>query len=121
VLSKQIHITDGSVSALAGSRDNTAWLQFTAPIQPGNSGGPLVDLAGSLVGVNSKSLNPELFEAQNVNFAIKTSAVITFLDSTRAQYHTVKSGAALAKTEVAAATARATVKLICEPSAAPSS
>jgi S1-C subfamily serine protease len=121
VLSKQIHITDGAVSALAGGFDNTAWLQFTAPIQPGNSGGPLVDLSGNLVGVNSNSLNPELFNAQNVNFAVKTSTVITFLDTTRTQYHTATSDVLLAKTEVAAKTAVATVKLICEPSPAPSS
>lgn len=116
-LSAQIHITDGSVSSLAGYKDDTRELQFTAPIQPGNSGGPLVDLAGNLVGVNSATIEV----AQNVNFAIKAATVITFLDSARAPYHTATSGASLAKTEVAASTARATVKLICDPSTASSS
>jgi S1-C subfamily serine protease len=118
-LSQQIHITDGAISALAGVRDDTRMVQFTAPIHPGNSGGPLVDLAGNLVGVNTSGFDASF--AQNVNFAVKTATLVTFLDVAKGEYRAVTSGASLAKTEVAANTARATVKLICDPSAAPSS
>ena len=118
LLSSQIHITDGSISSLAGIGDNTTVLQFTAPIQNGNSGGPLVDLGANLVGVNSAGLNPRI-QSQNVNFAVKTSAVITFLDSIGAEYRTITSRPTLAKTEVAAIVSRATVQLLCRRSAKP--
>jgi S1-C subfamily serine protease len=114
ILSSQIHVTDGSVSSLAGARDDTRMIQITAPIQRGNSGGPLVDAAGNLVGVNTAGFDASV--AQNVNFAVKTSLVATFLDSARVQYTTTSSVGTLPKTEIAARTARATVKLICDPS-----
>jgi Trypsin-like peptidase domain len=46
-------VTTGAVSALAGLRDDTRYLQLTAPVQPGNSGGPLLDLSGNVVGIVS--------------------------------------------------------------------
>ena len=89
--------TTGNVSALAGLNDDTRFLQISAPVQPGNSGGPLVDKAGRVVGiVTSKlnvlklaSLNQDM--AQNVNFAIKASAVISFLDAYGAPFQSAKS------------------------------
>ena len=45
------HFTDGIVSSITGPENDTRYLQFTAPIQPGNSGGPLLDDSGNVVGV----------------------------------------------------------------------
>ena len=80
-------LTSGTVSALAGTRDDTRYLQVSTQIQPGNSGGPLMDTTGAIVGVTTSSLDDTtLVRAtgavpQNVNFAIKTDVVRTFLDS----------------------------------------
>jgi serine protease Do len=43
--------TTGNISALAGVRNRDSWLQVSAPVQPGNSGGPLLDMYGNVVGV----------------------------------------------------------------------
>ena len=82
-------LTTGTVSALTGIEDDARFLQVSTQIQPGNSGGPLMDTTGAIVGVTTSSLNDtKLVRAtgsvpQNVNFALKTDVVKTFLDSAR--------------------------------------
>jgi S1-C subfamily serine protease len=51
LLASTANVTTGSVSALAGPRDATRYLPITAPVQPGNSGGPLLDPSGNVIGV----------------------------------------------------------------------
>ena len=86
LLSSDINVTSGNVSALAGPDDDAKQLQITAPVQQGNSGGPLLDSAGNVVGVVVSKLNPlhAMLLAgdipQNVNFAIKGPLVRGFLD-----------------------------------------
>ena len=79
-------LTTGTVSALAGVRDDTRYFQISAPLQPGNSGGPLLDTTGTVIGVNSASLGNRAARAigtipQNVNFAIKSDVVRAFLST----------------------------------------
>ena len=50
LLSSTPQVTTGTVTALAGIEDDSRFLQITAPVQPGNSGGPLFDLSGNVVG-----------------------------------------------------------------------
>ena len=74
--------TLGTVSGLASPivdahPDNL--FQHTAPIQGGNSGGPVLDAAGNVVGVVVSSLNPDAIRNQNVNFAIKFNVIENFL------------------------------------------
>ena len=57
VLSSSGNFTIGNVTALAGIADDSRYLQVSAPVQPGNSGGPLLDQYGNLVGVVSAKLN----------------------------------------------------------------
>ncbi|MEW3673901.1 trypsin, partial [Pseudomonas aeruginosa] len=52
-------------------------LQFTAPIQPGSSGSPLFDAAGSVVGMVTSTIP----DAQNMNFAVKAGLALAFLDA----------------------------------------
>jgi S1-C subfamily serine protease len=79
-------LTTGTVNALAGLRDDTRYFQISAPLQPGNSGGPLLDTTGTVIGVNSATLGNRAARAigtipQNVNFAIKSDIVRTFLST----------------------------------------
>jgi S1-C subfamily serine protease len=73
LLSSTPTVTTGIVSSLAGIRDDVTRLQITAPIQPGNSGGPVLDRAGNVVGIavsklNALKLAPLIGDiAQNVN------------------------------------------------------
>lgn len=86
LLGNSARMTRGLVSATAGIRDNPKELQVSAEIQPGNSGGPLLDRDGNVVGVINKTLNASrLAQAtggalpQNVNFAIKGGEVLGFM------------------------------------------
>ncbi len=64
----------GEVSSLAGIRDDPALFQVSVPVQPGNSGGPLLDVHGNVIGViNSRLVEPG---AQNVNYAVKSVYVV---------------------------------------------
>lgn len=78
--------TRGDVTALAGIAGNSAHLQISAPIQPGNSGGPVTNDQGQVVGIVVSRLNA-IYVAkstgdipQNVNFAIKAAQARSFLE-----------------------------------------
>jgi S1-C subfamily serine protease len=51
LLSTSANVSTGTVSALAGPNDDSRWLQISAPTQPNNSGGPIIDMSGNVVGV----------------------------------------------------------------------
>ncbi len=87
VLGNSARFTKGSISSINGLKDNPNQLQISAEIQPGNSGGPLLDKDGVVVGVIQQTLNPLNTMArtggalpQNVNFAIKGDVVLDFLN-----------------------------------------
>ena len=86
-LSAAGNTTVGNVTALAGVRDDSRYIQVSAAMQPGNSGGPVVDEAGRLIGVVVAKLNALAIARltgdipQNVNFAIKVTTLLAFLDS----------------------------------------
>jgi S1-C subfamily serine protease len=75
------------VSALAGIGNDARLFQVTVPVQRGNSGGPLLDLHGRVVGVVVGKLDAVQVASvtgdipQNVNFAIKAGVVRTFLQA----------------------------------------
>ena len=81
VLQNGLNVTVGNVSALAGLRGDVTRLQITAPIQGGNSGGPLLDMGGNIVGVVVSKLDPARVESQNVNFAVQGSVARQFLEA----------------------------------------
>mgnify|MGYP006275989683 CR=1 FL=1 len=84
-LSSEGNFTSGVVSALRGLRDAAGELQITAPIQPGNSGGPLMDSSGLIIGVVQSKLDAMRTVKstgdipQNVNFAISLDVLADFL------------------------------------------
>jgi S1-C subfamily serine protease len=85
LLSSSGNFTLGNITSLTGMNDDTRLLQTSTPIQPGNSGGPLLDMTGSVVGVTESQLNAMTMiqvannVPQNVNFAIQAPMVVNFL------------------------------------------
>ncbi|NNG05329.1 MAG: trypsin-like serine protease [Inquilinus sp.] len=70
-----INFTDGLVSSLTGFRGNAHALQTSAAVQPGNSGGPLLDRSGAVVGIVASVIS----DAENVGFAIRADSMIDVL------------------------------------------
>ncbi|HEU5283452.1 MAG TPA: serine protease, partial [Burkholderiales bacterium] len=91
-LSREGNLTTGNVSALAGLRDDARYLQITAPVQPGNSGGPLLDEGANVVGVIAAKLDAVAIAKrtgdipQNVNFAVNGQSLERFLQDARIGY-----------------------------------
>jgi S1-C subfamily serine protease len=87
--------------------NDSRFLQISAAVQPGNSGGPLLDTSGQIVGVVSSKLDAIKFASvtgnipENINFAIKTGALRDFLDNSVVPYQTVESKADLKTPEIA--------------------
>ncbi|HEX8448470.1 MAG TPA: trypsin-like peptidase domain-containing protein [Allosphingosinicella sp.] len=76
--------TGGNVSALCGIGNDTSVLQFSAPIASGNSGGPILDQSGLVLGQVHSSLNLDRIRdggsnAENINFGVKGAVVRSFL------------------------------------------
>lgn len=77
VLGREAKYTEGVVSSLSGLKDASSFLQITVPVQPGNSGGALVNERGEVVGVitSSAAILPFIENSgmlpQNVNWAVK--------------------------------------------------
>jgi S1-C subfamily serine protease len=92
LLSSDFTVTTGIVSSLSGLFNDTRHLQISAAVQPGNSGGPLLDFGGAVVGVVAAKLDAiRMVRAtgnlpENINFAIKTGALRDFLDNSAVMY-----------------------------------
>jgi S1-C subfamily serine protease/antitoxin component YwqK of YwqJK toxin-antitoxin module len=80
VMGDEIKFTDGKISSKTGIEGDITVYQISVPIQPGNSGGPLFDNKGNLVGITSSALNKEYFNSENVNYAIKTTYLKNLID-----------------------------------------
>ena len=80
IMGNEIKFTDGKISSKSGFQGDITTYQISVPIQPGNSGGPLFNEKGNLVGITSSGVNKQL--ADNANYAIKTSYLKLLIDST---------------------------------------
>jgi tetratricopeptide (TPR) repeat protein len=80
-------LAKGEISALSGAQDDPRYFQVSVPVQPGNSGGALVDERGNVVGVLAAKLSARAALAtsgaipENVNYAVKSSCLLRFLES----------------------------------------
>lgn len=84
ILAATPNLTRGNVSARGGLTGSEGQFQFSAPIQPGASGGPVVSDGGELLGVTVSTLNAAALAKQgtipqNVNFALEARYVVRFL------------------------------------------
>ncbi len=119
LLTSDISVTRGIVSALAGPGDNRGMIQITAPVQPGNIGGPVLGTSGNVVGVvvgkldaikiaNSVGSLPE-----NVNFAISEGTARAFLDAHDVPDKPARSDKTMPTADIAAMAKAYTVLVEC--------
>jgi S1-C subfamily serine protease len=111
LLGDVIKVTKGVVSALVGYQGNNDYLQFTAPIQSGNSGGPLLNEGGFVVGINTANLVGEEF--QNINFAIKGTSALSFLGQYGIEFEHKDYIDAINSADIAEQAKEFTVRVLC--------
>jgi TPR repeat protein len=113
------NLTIGNVTALSGPRDDPRLLQISAPVQLGNSGGPVFDTGGNVVGVVVSKLNALAVAGatgdvpQNINFAIKASVATNFLEAQGVAYVLAPSSVELAASAVVDRARAGTVRVDC--------
>jgi len=119
LLSSDAIVTTGTISALAGIKNERRKIQITAPVQPGNSGGPLLGENGSVAGVVVGKLDAlkmaELIGdiPQNVNFAVSLGTLQSFLNANGVPYVLDDSTGTKTSADIAANAARYTILLEC--------
>lgn len=119
LLTSDFTVTTGIVSSLSGLMNDTRFLQISAAVQPGNSGGPLIDTSGQIVGMVAAKLNALKFVRatgnipENINFAIKTGAIRDFLDNSVVPYETAEPKGELKTAEIAGAARAYTLLISC--------
>jgi TPR repeat protein len=80
-------LAKGEIASLSGAGDDPRYFQISVPVQPGNSGGALVDERGNVIGIVSAKLDASAALAasgalpENVNYAVKSSLLLSFLES----------------------------------------
>lgn len=119
VLASGAQVTSGNVSALAGMQNDSRFIQISAPVQPGNSGGPLVDASGNVVGVVVSKLNASKMAEitgdipQNVNFAVSPLVLQGFLEANNVNYQSAPSTRNLSTADVTDIAKRYTFLVQC--------
>ncbi len=97
--------TAGNISALCGIGNDTGVVQFSAPIASGNSGGPILDQSGLVVGIVHASLNVDRIReggsnAENINFGVKGALVRAFLGTVGIEPQLGAAGIARGRAEI---------------------
>ncbi len=119
LLASSGNVTTGIVTALAGIRDDPRILQLSAPTQPGNSGAPVLDTGGNVVGIVVAKLDALRAAGathdipQNINFAVKASVAMNFLDARSIAYASAQSHRNLSIAEIAERAEAYTVRVEC--------
>jgi S1-C subfamily serine protease len=123
LLTSDFTVTTGIISSLSGVLNDTRFLQISAAVQPGNSGGPLLASSGEVVGVVAAKLNALKFVKatgnipENINFAIKTGALRDFLDNSVVSYQTSDVKSELKTADIARSARAFTLLVSCKAKA----
>jgi TPR repeat protein len=118
ILASTGSLSTGTVTALVGVRNDPVRLQMSAPVQPGNSGGAVLDENGRLIGVVQSVLKPirqgrDTIIPQNVNFAIKASALRKMLTGLGYLVYEADSAARLDAKALGRTAMSVAVKVVC--------
>ena len=112
--------TTGNVTSVVGLDNNTSGFQMSAPVQPGNSGGPLLDMNGRVIGMAQGILGTlRAAEAlggaipQNVNFGITATTIIGFLQAHSVDYMINTERTKFEPEQIAEEAKKFTVKVTC--------
>ena len=107
-----------SSAPLAGPRGDTRLIQVSTPVQPGHSGGPVLDAGGRVIGVVAGVLRPEdvnkagAIWPPDISFAIRANLVRSLLDKAGVRYQTVATGP-VATQSIATRASAYTVRIQC--------
>ena len=119
-LSDSVKITKGIVSSLTGLNNNIGQIQIDAALQPGNSGGPVLNEDGVMVGMASAGLNKLLmakearYIPENVNFAVASPIIVNVLKNKKIKYSSPSFfGGNYTSTELAEIGSKSTIQLFC--------
>jgi S1-C subfamily serine protease len=119
VLSSEGNASTGIISATTGLQNDIRFVQISAPVQPGNSGGPMFDTSGHVIGVVVSKLDAVRVAQitgdvpQNVNFAVHWSEVRALLDEQGLQYRKLPSQQPISTRAIAKVGADISVMLDC--------
>ncbi len=109
------NFTTGGLTALRGMDDDSSQIQVSSPLQPGNSGGPLMDNNGAVVAVSKTILGnlKGVPTPQNVNFGVSAGTVVTFLGSNNVDAQISSGGTKMEPEQVAELAQKFTVQVMC--------
>jgi S1-C subfamily serine protease len=109
LITERSKISTGVLSSTAGIRHNVATFQHSVPTNPGNSGGPLLNSKGHVVGVHFSGLR----ESQGIKFGVKMVVTRIFLDSFNVNYIRANDGPELRNEDIMDQAKRYTVQILC--------
>ena len=106
------------MSSLSGMQGSFDRMQITAPVQSGNSGGPVLDLSGNVVGMVVAKMGKRaerVFDEslQNINFAIKNNTMLSYFDANDIEYSVDTSKYDMSASDVAANSKNSIVTVNC--------
>ena len=119
IFSKDIKVTFGNVNSTKGVGDDSSQFQIQAPVQIGNSGGPIYDKYGNIVGVVVAQLDKLKMAKtigslpENVNFGIKASTVKQFLNSSGLPTKWAEKNKVMSNKEIPKIASKQTVMVLC--------